>query len=235
MKIVGVVSALLAGLGFAGTAIASDLSFPVPPPPSFSWQGFYVGVNGGFGGDRFDYSLFEDPDPVPVATADLTSSGFVYGGQIGYNFLVGPSFVLGVEADIQGSTIEGNLGIVLDPALNAHMGSSVDWFGTVRGRAGWAYDRFLLYVTGGWAYGRTTAFINGDFIGPFSLSQSFNGNGWTAGVGGEVAITDNWTLKTEYLYVDLGTATIASGGGYSLTQDTHFHVVRAGLNYKFGG
>jgi outer membrane immunogenic protein len=151
MKGVRVAFAFVTALGFSGAANAADFSgFPEPPPPpEFSWEGLYIGINGGYGGDRFEYPYsyacckFEY-EPL-TGQVDLTSSGFVYGAQVGYNFLLTPDWLLGIEADIQGTSIKGELGFTLDNIpLEVQAGSKIDWFGTVRGRLGWVNNRFLL-------------------------------------------------------------------------------------------
>jgi outer membrane immunogenic protein len=242
MKGVRVAFAFVTALGFAGAANAADFSgFPEPPPsPVFSWEGLYIGVNAGYAGDRFEYPFSYTCCYKDISGQfDLTSSGFVYGAQVGYNLLLAPEWLLGIEADIQGTSIKGNLGFHLDSPfpLDINAGSKVDWFGTVRGRLGWINDRLLLYVTGGWAYGKSTAYANiSSPWGSDSISKTLSGSGYAVGGGLEYAITDNVTVKTEYLYVDLGKANLFTYGKddcFTLDQKTHFHVVRAGLNYKF--
>jgi outer membrane immunogenic protein len=252
MKGVRVAFAFVTALGFSGAANAADFSgFPEPPPPpEFSWEGLYIGISGGYGGDRFEYPFSYSQDCCGYiydkslsGQFDITSSGFVYGAQVGYNLMLDPHWLLGIEADIQGTSIKGNLGFHLDPSFDVNAGSKVDWFGTIRGRIGWADGRFLLYATGGWAYGKATAYANATYSGSpiFDLSKSANLSGFAVGGGAEYAITDHWTLKTEYLYVDLGKNNLLSYVGsayncdiaFNLDQKTKFHVVRAGLNYKF--
>jgi outer membrane immunogenic protein len=229
----------------ASTAFAADLAPqpmykapPLAPAPVYSWTGFYFGANGGFGGDRYEY-----PGTIgPLGgTASLRSSGFFGGGQAGYNWQVSPVWVLGVEADFDGADIEGNANASTGFG-NASAGTKLDWFGTVRGRAGvLVTPQALLYATGGWAYGRTTTTANAVLTGVASASTSIaaNQNGWTAGAGLEYALTHSLSFKTEYLYMDLGTANLVSGvvGGvpYSLGEKARFHTVKVGLNWKLGG
>jgi outer membrane immunogenic protein len=276
----------------AAPALAADMSYPVkaPPPviiPAFSWTGFYIGANGGYGGDKFRYPFsafadryecddqrlcgdqpealaappgFEIDDSVDLnGNFNLTSSGFFGGGQIGYNYQFDNSWVIGVEADFQWSGIEGELSGNAslfengDPVggLNFSAGSEVEWFGTIRARLGYAWDRVFLYGTGGAAYGKVKSHgdINvWDGMGPFideSVSTSDTQWGWTVGAGLEYAITDHWTFKTEYLYVDLGSQTLfddsAEGPigddylivGAKIDVETKFHTIKAGINYKW--
>ena len=119
------------------TAHAADLApmpmykAPMPPPPAYSWTGFYVGANGGFGGNKFDYPVTVGP---ASGTASLNSSGFFGGGQVGYNWQLSPLWVVGFETDFDGADIEGKA--TASTAFGgASAGSTIDWFGTVRGRA----------------------------------------------------------------------------------------------------
>jgi len=199
---------IIAGLGLAAAllatpATAADLSYPQPsyayaPTPAFTWTGFYLGANIGYGWGEADWS--DDLD------------GFLAGGQAGYNWQFGNGFVLGIEADLQGSNISS-------PTF------SVDYFGTVRARAGFGIDQFLLYGTAGFAYGRGSYEL-------FGLSNSQTQTGWTVGGGGEYAFNNNWSVKAEYLYVDLGSETFATFAG-PLEIGSTSNILRAGVNYRF--
>ncbi|WP_134495639.1 outer membrane protein [Microvirga pakistanensis] len=186
-------------LGLTAGAVAADLpSRRAPAPivaavPLFTWTGFYVGVNAGYGWNT------DDEVTIGGITYDLDDEGgFVGGAQAGYNYQFG-SFVVGVEGDIQYADF-GNDDDVFE---------SSDWFGTVRARAGVAFDRALVYATGGFAF-------------------ADEANGWTVGGGVEYAFTNNLSAKVEGLYVNLDTDTAV--GNY----DAEFGVVRAGLNFRFG-
>jgi outer membrane immunogenic protein len=203
-------------LGLATGAMAADLpSRRAPAPivaavPVFTWTGFYVGVNAGYGWVSDDRIV----DPVFGFTGGDDEGGFVGGGQIGYNYQIG-SFVVGLETDIQyadlGTRYRFNAAI---PGYEED--DSDDWFGTVRARAGVAFDRALIYATGGFAY-------------------ADDATGWTVGGGLEYAFTNNLTAKIEGLYVNLErddnfVSPTATGG----SDESEFGVVRAGLNFKFG-
>ncbi|QFU16373.1 outer membrane protein [Microvirga thermotolerans] len=208
-------------LGFTAGAMAADLpSRAAPAPvvaavPVFTWTGFYVGVNAGYGWNTSNKSPYFF-DPVLGYSGDGgNDGGFVGGAQVGYNYQMG-MFVLGLEADIQYADRSRDRGYY---ALGyAYDRSSDDWFGTVRARAGVAFDRALVYATGGFAYG--------------------DGNGgWTAGGGLEYAFTNNLSAKVEGLYVNLDHGHRNDGYvvGYSAGRGKdEFGVVRAGLNYRFG-
>jgi outer membrane immunogenic protein len=279
--------ALLA-LGSAA-ATAADLPARRAPPapyvavPVFTWAGFYVGVNAGYGfdaGDNRNNGPFAvgpgGTTPAGVFTPGSTvitrnnggRDGFVGGGQIGYNYQIG-SIVFGIEADAQYADLAGTPSAVtafgpasglaapfigLAPAGGNRTG--VEWFGTVRGRLGYAFDRALIYGTGGFAYGDGPDNCNS--VQAPALAAAFPGRaarctgdirtGWAAGGGVEYAFTPNVSAKVEALYVSLGgtnasrfvgDAYTAAGGAPTqvfLTRrarDDDFVVVRAGLNWKF--
>jgi outer membrane immunogenic protein len=151
---------LLAGVALAaliaGPAAAADLSYPAPaqtayiPAPVFTWTGFYIGVNAGYGWGTADWS----PD----------TDGFAGGIQAGYNWQGAGPLVLGVEADLQYSGISSDV-------------YEQDYFGTVRARVGFAFDQFLLYGTGGLAYGKSTYELAGLSNDKTSTGWAFGAGG----------------------------------------------------------
>jgi outer membrane immunogenic protein len=219
-----------------GAAAAADVVPPpppmLPPPPMplvriFSWTGFYIGGNAGWnrttGSGTFNTPLGADPFTVSG------SNGFLGGAQAGYNWQVG-SFVLGGETDFQGATGSGTLGAIAGPTVSAT--AKMPWFGTVRGRVGYAIERILVYATGGAAYGDSTWNGTVSSAGAFSSSATFST--WTAGAGVEMAFGDCWSAKVEYLYMGtpssrptIPTITSVSGG------NANTNIVRAGINYHF--
>jgi outer membrane immunogenic protein len=237
---------ILSILMIAGTASAAD--FPRRPafiePPLVQaapvWAGFYVGGNigGGWANARADFST---TGPV-FGTADNHMTGLAGGAQLGYNWQAGP-LVLGAETDFQLANIRGSLSTNCSAAvcgvpLSASYEQKIPWFGTVRGRLGYAQDGWLIYVTGGYAYARleTNASATAG-ASSATLSQKDFRNGWTAGAGIEVALNPRWSIKAEYLYMDLGSATTnwAVPGLPTLTDNTklNMNVVRTGVNYRF--
>jgi len=261
------------GILSAAPAFAADLPPPVVAPaviaeaPAFSWQGFYFGVGGGLAAGRMHYPwalTFTCPYQTDIATTntvkecpseciegctildgefELTASGFIAGPQIGFN-IQRNSLVLGIVADINWSNYTGELSASIDEYYLA-LGSTVDWYGTLRARLGFAFGdqgRALAYITGGLAYGSTTHYYEfGDGIGPLGGdSVSFTNLGWAAGAGVEVAITDRLSFQTEYLYVDLGTNNLVDLDfwrvfNFSLDANTAFHTIKAGFNFRVGG
>jgi outer membrane immunogenic protein len=224
-------------LMFAGAQAASAADLPMRPAykapfvaPAWSWTGFYVGVHAGYGGDQFSYPF--NVVGVP-GEAQLNSSGGLAGGQIGYNWQTG-NFVLGAEADAAWSDITGRVSAnAAGLALSA--GSKLEWFGTVRGRAGYAVDRFMVYATGGLAYGdtRTTASVTAPVLGTAAFAQTNRKVGWTVGGGFEYALWNNVSIKTEYLYLDLGTDAVFTSPAFSISEHTTAHTLKAGVNWRF--
>ncbi|MBD2745802.1 porin family protein [Microvirga sp. BT688] len=254
---------------FALPAAAADLPYsaqPVPGPAvrvastSFSWTGFYAGVNGGYGWSHEDnLSVSSDEgfffnNPAFEGFHHSDGDGFAGGAQIGYNYQLG-SFLVGLEADVNYADLESAASGSLDQGFTVESldaRSKLDWFGTVRARVGFIpVNRVLVYATGGLAYGSVevsavdTATYNrlgrpGDVWTGNTSDTKF---GWTIGAGAEYALTDNLILRGEALYVDLGKTEVT--GTYTgdfdalaedtfvATSDTKFTVVRAGLNYKF--
>jgi outer membrane immunogenic protein len=222
----------------ASAAQSADLPSRYAPPPMiaavpvFTWTGFYVGVNAGYGWSTNDRNGGFDP-VFGYLNSGGSDGGFVGGGQVGYNYQIG-QFVVGLETDIQYADIGGgsNFG-----------GSSDGYFGTVRARAGFAFDRALIYATGGFAYGDIGSTNNGYYgttLNNFYGNNSDTSTGWVLGGGVEYAFTNNLTAKIEGLYVNLGSNNnngyygVLPVAAYSFSkQDNEFGVVRAGLNYKF--
>jgi outer membrane immunogenic protein len=186
-----------------GPAFASDASPPLvtktspiawtgTASPAVSWTGIYFGLNGGF---TFGASNWTD-SVTASSTGNFSTSGFVFGGTVGANYQVG-SLVFGVEADGDWADASG-FGTFTASALCAGgCLTTSSWLGTVRGRAGYALDRFLIYGTGGAAFGNVRANFSNDSVG--STTEA----GWTAGAGVEVALARNWSAKAEYLFVKL--------------------------------
>ena len=261
---------LLAGAAVAAFSVgaqAADLPSrgvaPAPAPiyaaPIFTWTGFYVGLNAGYGfGGNKNVTIGGSPlitgsqlaGSVPFALGK-ERDGFIGGAQIGYNWQAG-SFVYGLEADFQGADIKKSAS-ACDPvggcaSVLTSVSTKLDWLGTVRARFGFAaFDRTLLYVTGGLAVGSSKLSGNiNEFAGAgnqFIASASSNARaGYTIGAGAEYAFSQNWSAKLEYLYYDLGSRTAVGiqtnpiGPEFAVYRaKTDGHIVRVGLNYRFGG
>jgi outer membrane immunogenic protein len=170
------------------------------PAVTFSWTGPYVGANLGYQWGNLS-PLAGDPN------------GFAGGVQAGYNWQFG-QFVVGGEADIQASAAEDTF---------AAYKFSNPWFGTVRGRAGFAVSNVLLYATAGLGFGGGRLVIPG-------LSEEQTHFGWTAGGGIELGLTPNWSAKAEYLFISLSDKTYVLSG---TTAGIDSHLLRIGVNYRF--
>jgi outer membrane immunogenic protein len=214
--------ALVGVAALTGTAAAADLARPMPQPyykapaavPAYSWTGFYVGVNGGGGFGRSDWDSIGSSFDV---------NGGLVGGTVGYNYQFG-QVVAGIEGDIDWADINGST----TTACVAGCSTRDDWLATIRGRLGYAADRFMPFITGGAAFGDIKA------TSPVGSATNTN-TGWTIGGGIEFAVAPQWTIKAEYLYVDLGKFNCGIACGAAVTDNVSFttNLVRAGLNYRF--
>jgi outer membrane immunogenic protein len=170
------------------------------PLNAYSWAGPYLGGNIGYAWGS-------------VSNNPAKPSGFVGGVQGGYNWQSG-ALVFGLEADIQAGGANDTF---------AAWKFSNPWFGTMRGRFGYALNNVLFYGTGGLAFGGLRA----ESLG---LSESHTNAGWTVGAGAEMGLAQNWTAKIEYLYVDLSDSRFAITG---MPNGARFGLVRLGVNYRF--
>jgi outer membrane immunogenic protein len=212
--------------------------------PIYNWAGLFVGGTFGYGIGRNDSTFI-----IPATNAEsffLSPRGFDGGGIIGYNWQFG-SWVLGVDADFQGSTGSGYLTCVnLCGAVAATtIDQRLSWFSTVRGRLGYAVGPALFYATAGGAFGEVKEDIAQPPGGGASFTHSQSGFVVGGGIENKLdffgLLGPNWTTRTEYLYVDLGSVSdtfvnpaVAGGAGQTLTSNLHEHVWRTVVSYKFG-
>jgi outer membrane immunogenic protein len=192
---------------------------PPPPPPLFyNWTGLYVGVHVGGGWSDLGGNL--------AGFGGNNGSGFIGGGQVGYNYQIG-QWVWGLEVDVSGSGIKNTFGI---PGL---MTANINWdvLTTVTPRFGYAFDNWLVYGKAGGAWADISVSASSPFIVGGTMSAGGGtGSGWVVGIGAEYAFRNNWSAKVEYNHFDFGNdSAFATGNGVTL--DT----VKAGINYKFGG
>jgi outer membrane immunogenic protein len=223
-------------LGGSGIGLAADLPTAKPAPcctpQYFSWTGFYLGLNAGAAWNNGGSVTVDDPVAGPYSIGIGSRTGFIGGGQAGYNIQT-DAFVFGLETDIQGITNGSSIHWGPYGFLNLNTnGSHGGWLGTTRGRLGYAIDQTLLYVTGGVAYGGFN-------------SNPLNGNGssstgYAVGGGVEYAFAQHWTAKLEGLYVNLNAGTrtvnVTSGGVvYPVTAKSGNGggIARVGVNYLF--
>jgi outer membrane immunogenic protein len=241
--------AALTAISLAAPAYAADLPAReyrappmVAPVPVYDWSGFYIGGNIGGARDS-STSTNRALDGTFVSSGSGNNSGVIGGGQIGYNFMVSPNFLLGVEADVEGTSLKGSVASI--DGSNIH-NSKLDDFGTARGRAGFTVNNWLFYGTGGFAWSEgtesRTQVASVTSVPPIPApggtveSVSNTRTGWTAGAGVEWGLTQNWTARVEYLYLDLGSATsVFPLSNRQETGSLTMNVARFGVNYKFGG
>jgi outer membrane immunogenic protein len=196
-----------------------------------SWTGWYIGVHAG--GGQADISWADVSLTGEAVSFD--ASGFIGGGQIGYNAQFG-RWVFGIEAAFSSA----GLSETVDSAIGGGITftSSVDWIGTVTGRVGYAGDSWLLYGKGGWAVASLELSGNNPGL-PDSFSRSGTVNGWTAGAGVEWKLSRNLSLAIEYNFIDLDsgdvTGVTALGIPFTLSDvDTQIQSITARLNLKLG-
>jgi outer membrane immunogenic protein len=260
------VAIMLLGLSL-GVASAADILAKSPPPPAApvtNWTGFYIGANAGgaFGNEKVSATLNA---PAPFLAVDtnavsnaasptLKPSGFTGGLEAGYNWQNG-SWVFGGEADFDylglkasnnatqafPSTLPG--GAVGPPTVffTSATSMSTDWLFTLRQRLGWANDNWLFFATGGLAVGHDKFNQTIALVAPTTVTTALSSTrvGWTIGAGAEYALNRSWSVKAEYLHVDLGsvssTGTVAPPfAGLTLPNSSRLttEIARAGLNYR---
>jgi outer membrane immunogenic protein len=249
----------------AAPALGADLPVPAPaykapppPPPAFSWTGWYIGGNAGYGwGASTNPNITTDPlDSLGFAGIvtpaggnvfpGLSPSGFIGGGQIGYDWQVNSSWVVGLVTDFQGSNINAS-GTNSFSGITESLSEKLNFLGTVRGRAGWVVNNWLFYGSGGLAYGQvqSTIVYNDPVLTGATVSGSNTETrvGWAAGAGVNYAVTPNWIIGVDYLHYDLGhtnvtgvtvpPGTIVPGASLTASQDVAGDIVRGMINYKF--
>jgi len=234
------VLSILSTLALGGSAVAADLApmYAAPPP---TWAGFYVGVNvgGGAGDGRSDYSF----GGARIPRINNLMWGAIGGGQVGWNGQMG-AIVYGMEADFQASGLGGTLKAPDCPPaacgvlVTASYKQDMPWYGTARGRLGYAMGGWLAYATGGYAYTQlqTRAEARASAVTASASDNQFR-NGWTVGAGVEMMITPMISARLEYMYLDFGNQTTswqaAATPVFTHTSNLTMNVVRAGVNLRF--
>jgi outer membrane immunogenic protein len=217
MKKLLLASASVLAMGVV-SASAADLPARMPAkapayvaPMTYNSTGFYLGLNGGYGFGRSEYN-----GTLPSGSFD--AGGGLFGATVGYNWQTGP-LVFGLEGDIDWSGMRGS-----GACGGFSCSTRNDYLATIRGRVGYAMDRWMPYITGGAAIGNVKTSIAG--LGDTNNTKG----GWTVGGGIEASLMGPWTAKVEYLHVDLGDAdTAVAGTNAKFTSD----IIRGGINYKF--
>jgi outer membrane immunogenic protein len=257
----GLVSALGLAIVASDGAVAADMPVvrKAPAPAvvaAYNWTGFYAGAHVGYGWGDGDTAIgLTDAAGILQGAAALgifpvqysyDRDGYVAGGQIGYNFQTGV-WVLGLEADISATGIDGSSTVTTNVVGFAFPNTSsvsqdMEWFGTVRGRIGYAANNWLFYGTGGLAYGHVkyTYQQTNAPLGAINIfgSRSDIEVGWVAGGGIEYGFGP-WSVRAEYLYYDLGDATfsvphnLAPAALFNPNFENRGSIVRAAFNYRF--
>lgn len=221
------------------TAQAADIPAKRPAPAAvpvaavvavYDWTGFYLGLHGGGGWALSAWTDVSPPLPSQYE-GEGTSSGWLGGGQLGYNFQAG-AWVYGVEAQGSFANITGSRPSAAFRGLQNR--SDIDMLGTLAGRVGLAQNNLLWFVKGGGAWADSDFDISGRLRAQWNQSRA----GWLLGGGAEYGLTANWSIKVEYNYIDFGSETTkaigcGSGCGFSEQVEQHVHVVMGGFNYRF--
>ena len=208
-------------------------------PVVYNWTGFYIGAHGGGVWGNKDWNVVSAagiPLPVgPIGGHEL--DGWIAGGQVGFNWQFG-NVVVGIEGQWSWTNAEG--AHICNGTPSATCTTQLNWIASAAARVGVAFDRLLIYVKGGaaWADDDFTASIAG--VG--SVSSGHTRNGWMVGGGLEYGLTDHFSGKIEYNYMDLGDkevvfdrSTLIITRTARMSVDQVLHVVKIGLNYRFGG
>jgi outer membrane immunogenic protein len=230
------VGAQAADLPARGRAAPLYKAVPAPVALAYNWTGFYAGVNVGYSFARVTEDLVFPGGTTRLGSEDI--HGFSGGAQAGYNLQIG-NFVYGIETDFQGGDQKNTSNATCTVAACGFAGpvsleDRIQWFGTTRGRVGYAVDRVMFYATGGLSYInlKSTASVAG-----VSVSDSGTSLGYALGGGVEAAVWGNWTVKAEYLYLDAGKTTASANvvgvGQVSDEVNLRNSVIRAGVNYRF--
>jgi outer membrane immunogenic protein len=224
-------------IGGASLASAADLggSYKDEPiasyGPAYSWAGLYIGGSAGFGTGDTQTTLSAFDDSLKIADYDI--NGAIYGAHIGYNFQRG-AYVFGLEAGINGTDMDGSQGLFTSLLTSER---EMDWYATATARLGYTSGKTLFYGFGGVAWADVTSRLA---LGGTTLIEDEESHiGWTAGLGIEHAVTNNFIVRVEYSHVDLGEETTSYDIAREFTVDKDvdlkFDAIKIGASYKFGG
>jgi outer membrane immunogenic protein len=226
-------------LGTVSASAADMAARPYTKAPAaiasvYSWTGFYIGADVGYGWGRSTGTGTNAAGFFPTPYS-IDPSGVIGGGFVGYNWQFN-NVVLGIEADWQASDLNssGNFANSIGTLYNIR--TSVNDYGSVRGRLGFAFDRWMVFGTAGWAFGSwDTSYGFTGAPGPFVTMNVQTTDGWTAGAGVEYAFTNNFLGRVEYRYTDLGRASFVNLATNSaeLGNRVTINDVRVGIAYKF--
>lgn len=234
--------ALLAAVSVAAltsAASAADLPSrkapvyaPVAAAPIFTWTGFYVGVNGGYGWSSDKYGL--GVTTVGYLPTKTKADGWFVGGTAGYNWQFANNLVVGVEGDYDWAGLKNSA--LCNGIAGTACKTKIDALGSLRARLGYAMGNTLVYATGGLGYEHLKASI-ADPVGGYFGASNKSRWGWTLGAGVEYALTRNWSVKGEYMYYNFGKKnyTFDAAALEIGRAKNDIHTVKLGVNYRFGG
>jgi outer membrane immunogenic protein len=247
-KVIGLLGVAFS-LGVVQAASAADM--PVKARiavPGYNWTGFYVGLNAGgvWANSAVDWTTDGSsigPIITDTQTGSIKMSGFTGGGQLGFNHQIN-NLVWGLEVDFNYTGLSGSRATSIPPPIGANMLSTVEsrWFSSLRARLGWAHDRLLVYVTGGPAIGNVKVFDISYGAPDFFGSRNVTRVGSAVGGGFEWALNPNWSVRAEYLHVNLGrvsydnlcSTAFGCTSGVVLSHNLREDIARVGINYRFG-
>jgi outer membrane immunogenic protein len=235
----GIVAAT--ALGAAAPALAADMAVKAPPPAPapiiFSWTGFYIGANGGWGSSHNCWDFVNGTGTFIATEGCRDRSGGLIGGQIGYRWQAN-QFVFGLEAQGDWADLSGTQVSLIAPAFSTRV--RTDAIGLFTAQIGWAWNAALLYVKGGAAVTDNRFDILTTAGGTSVASASSTRWGGALGVGFEYGFSPNWSVGVEYDHLWMGNANnsfsvvnpIVAGGFNRISQDIDMVTLR--LNYRFG-
>jgi outer membrane immunogenic protein len=219
---------LLAALATAlcsAPALAGD-------PAATDWSGFYLGVNGGYGLGHFDVVTASTIPDLDGIERGYGANGGLFGATTGFNVQTG-NIVFGLEGDVDWARLSGTAAPIKPNNSPASvLTSNINWLTTLRGRVGFGEDNLLFFATGGLAAGGVNGTVTNFPSGSTTSTLGSTQYGYAAGAGIEAALTDNVSIKAEFLHVDLGTTKYALP---PIDADAHptANIIRVGVNYRF--
>ena len=223
----GLVTAItLLAAGAAAHGADLDVGYPRMPLVPL-WTGIYLGGN--LGG-----AFSEERAVTPLGPWSPNSSGVFGGGQLGYNFMVAPNWLIGIEGELDASAAQGTV-VIPNMVAAATITSDHRWYGTLDGRLGLSQGPWLFYAKGGTAWINVDYRMTGSFNNVTAMAKATNtATGWTLGTGIEYMWAPGWSAKAEYDYLDFGTQNVAFGAlGTSLAVTTQVHEFKAGVNWHW--
>jgi high affinity Mn2+ porin len=241
----------LAVTGSPAADLSTSLALKAPPLASYDWNGLYFGGHGGYVEPNSDWSTtgLTDAGPSQGGFSDVFDRNGPWGPMIGgiqggYNYVFSSHFMVGFEADVSFSNLVEGTETFQSPASGVFsLADKVELLSKARARAGYAFGNWLAYVTGGFAFDRDllrytqlAGMSAGVGLSAASFDQAyFSRYGWTLGLGMELGLSRNWSVKLDYSFVDFGSQRVPLPNELQqYTSNLSIQSVQAGLNYHFG-